>query len=107
MTKWRFVAMVICLGCIDNAAGAQTTQLPAHSSHKAHARKVVPANDVSEDWSIAEPKKATPRSSDVGQNPNLAEGRKKFFEQSTTMQGGGPASHGNASGFTPSMGLNF
>lgn len=106
MTKWRFLAMVICLGCAASTVAAQTTQLPAHRSHKTHAKTAAPADDSSENWSIAEPK-AKAGSSDVSQDPNLAEGRKKFFGQSTTMQGGGPATSGNTTGFTPSMGLSF
>lgn len=106
MTNWQFAAIVICLGCIDSAAAAQTTQLPAHSSRKIYAKTAAPADDFSENWSIAEPKAKT-GSSDIGKDPNVAEGRKKFFGQATTMQGGGPASSSNATGFTPSMGLSF
>ena len=93
-------------------AFAQDAPPPRHALHKAHAKKVESSNnDFSEDWAIAAPKSSGAASSpsDVSEDPNVAAGRKKFFDQSTTMEGGGPAgSHSSSSsGFTPSMGLSF
>jgi hypothetical protein len=106
MIRTHFLALVIGLCCLAGAATAQNVQGSLHASHRAHAKKVAEPTDTSEDWSIAEPTAKT-KSPDVSNDPNLAEGRKKFFEQSTTVRGGGPAAASSTSGFTPSMGLSF
>ncbi|MEW6436264.1 MAG: hypothetical protein AB1508_03725 [Pseudomonadota bacterium] len=105
------VAAIVFLGC-GSAALAQDNPAPKHAAHKAHAKKVESnsnSNDASEDWSIALPKSSGDKATDVSTDPNVAAGRKKFFEQSTTMGGGGPdgAHTGSSSGFTPSMGMSF
>jgi hypothetical protein len=106
------VAAIVFLGC-GSLALAQDNPAPRHA-HKAHAKKVESSssssNDASEDWSIALPKSSGDKATDVSTDPNVAAGRKKFFEQSTTVEGGGPdGAHtgSSSSGFTPSMGLNF
>jgi hypothetical protein len=110
-----------------SAALAQDGQPVVHTSHKTHAKKaeahaktvaahaavthakkVQDSNDYSEDWTLAAPKSSSSRT-DISEDPNVSEGRKKFFNQSTTMENGGPAgaSSGRSSGFTPSMGMSF
>ncbi|MGP8233104.1 MAG: hypothetical protein ACLQL2_10635 [Methylovirgula sp.] len=98
------------------AAFAQDGQPPAHAPHKTHVKKVethaakkaVNPNDFSEDWDIAAPKSGSSHPV-VGEDPAVSAGRKKFFDQSTTMENGGPAGAGSSrsSGFTPSMGMSF
>ena len=108
------LAAIVLFGFVSGAL-AQSTQAPVHVPHKshtkkveAHAKKAVNPNDFSEDWELAVPKSRSSAST-VGEDPNVAAGRKKFFEQSTTMENGGPAGSGGSksSGFTPSMGLSF
>jgi hypothetical protein len=102
-------ALLLLLGC-GSVALAQDTPVPKHASHKAHAKKVESSDsDFSENWDIAAPKSSSGKPADVNEDPNVAAGRKKFFERSDTMEGGGPAGahSGATSGFTPSMGLSF
>ncbi|WP_297298034.1 hypothetical protein [uncultured Methylovirgula sp.] len=109
------LAAILVLGwgsvALASAALAQDGQAPKHPAHKAHAKTVESSNpnDFSEDWSIAAPRSSGGSSAGVGEDPSVAAGRKKFFEQSTTMQGGGPtgSQSGSSSGFQPSMGLSF
>ena len=104
------VAAIVFLGC-GSVALAQDNPAPKHAAHKAHAKKVESnsSNDAAEDWSIALPRSSGGGATDVSTDPNVAAGRKKFFEQSTTVEGGGPdgAHTGSSSGFTPSVGLSF
>jgi hypothetical protein len=106
MTRTYFLAILMGLCCLGGMAMAQDIQAPRHAPHKSHGKKAAAPSNASEDWDIAVPTGKT-KSSDAAEDPNVSEGRKKFFDQSTTMQGGGPASSTNATGFTPSMGVNF
>jgi hypothetical protein len=106
MTRTHFLAIMIGLCCFGGMAMAQDLQAPRHTLHKSHAKKAAASSDSAEDWDIAVPSGKT-KSSDATEDPNVSEGRKKFFDQSTTMQGGGPATPTNGTGFTPSMGVNF
>lgn len=117
----RFVGIAsIALCSLGSAAWAQSGEPQAkvvHAEsvkHAAHTKKAANQSDDSENWVIADPRSpAAP----TGLNSNLAEGRKKFFEQSTTMESGGPANSGGdgvpgntggaTTGFTPSIGLPF
>ena len=110
------IAASLFLSC-GSVAFAQDNPAPKHALHKVHAKKIKAqanekqdSDDFSEDWSIAAPKSSGTGSSDINADPSVAAGRKKFFDQSTTMGGGGPADSphgGSSSGFTPSMGLSF
>jgi hypothetical protein len=116
----HFVAIAgIALCSLGSAAWAQSSEpqtnvVHAESvKHAVHAKNATKKTDDSENWVIADPR-SSGRSTDL--NDNLAEGRKKFFEQSTTMENGapansggegGPANAGGATGFTPSAGLQF
>ncbi len=113
---------------LASAAVAQDSQPVAHTPHKTHAKKieahaktvathttaathtkkVQDPNDYSEDWTLAAPKSSSSHAN-VDEDPNVSEGRKKFFNQSTTMENGGPAGAdtSRSSGFTPSMGMSF
>jgi hypothetical protein len=104
MIRGCLLAVTIALCCLGSAAMAQNA--PPHVSHKAHVKAVTASTDSSEDWSIAEPATKT-KTHDVSQDPKVSEGRKKFFEQSTTMEDGGPAAATGANGFTPSVGFGF
>jgi hypothetical protein len=109
----------IALCSLASAAWAQSSEPPANVvhaesvKHAAHTKTAAKKSDDSENWVIADPR-SSGASTDL--NGNLAEGRKKFFEQSTTMESGGPANSGGegvpanaggATGFTPSVGLPF
>ena len=107
MLRFRIGIAAVLLCAFGSASFAQTAATPAHTPHKAHAKKVSKTNDFPEDWAIAAPGAA--RSNNISQDPNVSAGRKKFFGQSTTMDNGGPAgsSSGQSGGFMPSMGLSF
>lgn len=112
------ISLTLC--SLGSAALAQSSGSPSGTvrsesvKHATQTKKAATKTDDSENWVIADP-----RSSGPGinlNNDNLAEGRKKFFEQSTTMENGGPANSGGgslpentggANGFTPSVGLPF
>jgi hypothetical protein len=108
----------IALCSLGLAAWAQSSEPQANVvhaesvKHAAHAKKAAKKSDDSEAWVIADPRST---GASTGLNGSLAEGRKKFFEQSTTMEngapanpgGGGPANVGGTTGFRPSAGLNF
>jgi|SRR5579863_556707 len=106
MIRGYLLAVTIIPCCLGSVAMAQTAQGSPHASHKAHVKAVAAPTDSSEDWSIAEPTTKT-KTHDVSQDPKVNEGRKKFFEQSTTMEDGAPAAAKGGNGFTPSMGFNF
>ncbi len=106
MLQFRIGIAVLFLCALSTASFAQSVAAPAHASHKAHAKKHPKTDDSVEDWDIAAPNSS--RTTDLGKDDPASEGRKKFFEQSTTMDNGGPgAPTGNKTGFTPSMGLSF
>jgi hypothetical protein len=109
----------IALCSLGSAAWAQSSQPPANAvhaesvKHAAHTKLAAKKSDDSENWVIADPRSSA---APTNLNNSLAEGRKKFFEQSTTMENGGPANSGGggaptndggATGFTPSAGLQF
>jgi hypothetical protein len=116
----RFVGIASIAFCsLGSAAWAQTSEPQANVvhaesvKHAAHTKKAAKKDDDSEGWVIADPS-----SSGASTNPNsgLAEGRKKFFDQSTTLDNGGPANAGGAggppsasgsTGFTPTAGFRF
>jgi hypothetical protein len=105
---WFRIGIAAALLCaFGSASFAQSAGMPAHTPHKVHAKKVPKTNDSVEDWDIATPGAARPN--DISKDPNVSAGRKKFFDQSTTMDNGGPAgsASGQSSGFMPSMGLSF
>ncbi len=106
MLQFRIGITVVFLCAFSTASFAQSVAAPAHASHKTHAKKHPKANDSVEDWDIAAPSSSR---TDLGKDDSASEGRKKFFEQSTTMENGGPGGtpSGNKTGFTPSMGLSF
>jgi hypothetical protein len=111
MLRSRFGIAIALLCVCATGSYAQDTGVPVHKSHKAHTKKVPKADDSSvEDWDIAAPGASS--KADVGSG-NESEGRKKFFQQSTTMDNGGPgggsggADSKPSTGFTPSMGLSF
>ncbi len=107
MARLSIALTAVVLFGFASVAVAQNSPPPGHPPHKTHAKKVEKANDFSEDWSIAAPQSGTAHA-DVNEDPNVAAGRKKFFQQSTTLQNGGPASAGGRSGgFTPSAGFSF
>jgi hypothetical protein len=92
MLHFRIGIVVVFLCALSTASFAQSDGVAHHAAHKTHAKKLPKTNDSVEDW-----------------DP-VSEGRKKFFEQSTTMDNGGPgAPAGGKPGgaFTPSMGLSF
>jgi hypothetical protein len=115
----RLGIVSIALCSLGAAAWAQSSGPPANvvhaenAKHAAHPKQAAKQTDDSENWDIADPRSAG-GSTDLnsGLNSNDAEGRKKFFEQSTTMESNGPAGSGKqgvpgATGFTPSVGLPF
>jgi hypothetical protein len=125
MARFSFVLAALLSVGIASSTLAQDGQAPAPAVHQTHpkkttakttahaVKKAVDPNDFTENWDIAAPKGGASHGG-VSEDPNVAAGRKKFFEQSTTMENGGPASgtgggaSGNGStGFTPSMGLSF
>jgi hypothetical protein len=114
----RIASIALC--SLGSAAWAQSSEPPANvvhadsAKHAVHTKNAAKKSDDSENWVIADPRSSGAPSTDL--NSNLAEGRKKFFEQSTTMEDGGPANSGGggvpantgeATGFTPSAGLPF
>ncbi len=107
MLQFRFGITLIFLCALSTASFAQSGT-PAHASHRIHAKKPPKTNDSIEDWDIAAPNSS--KTKDLGKDDPVSQGRKKFFEQSTTMDNGGPgAPAGSKPGgaFTPSMGLSF
>ena len=86
----------------------RSRRTPRRSRTRPSTKKVQDSNDYSEDWTLAAPKSGSSRAN-IDEDPNVSEGRKKFFNQSTTMENGGPAGAGSgrSSGFTPSMGMSF
>jgi hypothetical protein len=113
MLQIRIVIAALALCALGTASQAQTALAPVHKSHKAHIKKAPKADDSSvENWDIAVPGTASSSSRKADLESNESEGRKKFFQQSTTMDNSGPGapvSDGKASttGFMPSMGMNF
>lgn len=108
MVRFRLGIAAIFLCALGAPALAQSPPAPAHAPHKAHAKKASAPSDYSEDWDIAAPSsRGAAAPADVTKDPNLTEGRKKFFDQSTTMENGGPGESHKASGFNPGMGFNF
>jgi hypothetical protein len=106
MLQFRIGIAVVFLCAFSTASFAQSVAVPAHASHKTHTKKLPKTSDSVEDWDIAAP--SSSRTTGLGNGES--EGRKKFFEQSTTMDNGGPgapASSKPGGGFTPSMGLSF
>jgi hypothetical protein len=107
MLQFRIGIAVVFLCALGTASFAQSVAAPAHASHKTHTKKAPKADDSSiENWDIAAP--SSSKTTDLGNGES--EGRKKFFEQSTTMDNGGPgapAASKPGGGFTPSMGLSF
>jgi hypothetical protein len=109
----------IALCSLGSAAWAQSSEPQANVvhaesvKHAVHTKKAAKKSDDSEDWVIADPR-SSGTATDL--NDGRAEGRKKFFEQSTTMENGGPANGGGEGdpanvggegGFTPSAGFKF
>jgi hypothetical protein len=106
MLQFRIGIAVVFLCAFSSASFAQSVAAPAHASHKTHTKKLPKTNDSVEDWDIAAP--SSSRTTDLGNGES--EGRKKFFEQSTTMDNSGPgapAASKPGGAFTPSMGLSF
>jgi hypothetical protein len=109
MLQFRIGIAVVFLCAFSTASFAQSVAAPPHASHRTHTKKVPKADDSSvENWDIAAP--GSSKTTDLGNGES--EGRKKFFEQSTTMDNGGPggtpaATSKPGGGFTPSMGLSF
>jgi hypothetical protein len=109
MLQFRIGIAVAFLCAFSTASFAQSAAAPAHASHKTHMKKAPKADNSSvEDWDIAAP--SSSKTTDLGKGDSGSEGRKKFFEQSTTMDNSGPGGStgsGKPGGFMPSMGLNF
>ncbi|MEJ0052408.1 MAG: hypothetical protein WDN02_14580 [Methylovirgula sp.] len=108
MLQFRIGIAVVILCALSTASFAQSSGVPTHTAHKAHAKKLPKTNDSVEDWDIAAPNSS--KTTDLGKDDPVSEGRKKFFEQSTTMDNGGPGAPAPSKpggGFTPSMGLSF
>ena len=107
MLQFRIGIAAVFLCALGATSFAQSVVAPAHASHKTHMKKAPKADDSSvENWDIAAP--SSSKTTDLGNGES--EGRKKFFEQSTTMDNGGPgapAASKPGGGFTPSMGLSF
>ncbi len=107
MLRFRTGIAIVFLCVFSTASFAQSAAMPAHASHRTHAKKHPKTNDSVEDWDIAAPNSSR---TSLGKDDSASEGRKKFFEQSTTMDNGGPGSSTGSSpsgGFKPSMGLSF
>ncbi len=114
MLQFRIVIAAIVLCALGTASYAQSGVTPVHAPHKKHIKKVPKADDSSvEDWDLAVPGASSSSSRKTDLGGNESEGRKKFFEQSTTMDNGGPGGSGgsysksNSGGFMPSMGMSF
>ena len=108
MLQFRIGVAVIFLCALCTASFAQSGAVPAHAAHKTHAKKPPKTNDSVEDWDIAAPNAS--KTTDLGKDDPVSEGRKKFFEQSTTLDNGGPGAPAGGKpggGFTPSVGLSF
>jgi hypothetical protein len=105
-----FVAFLVAVSLCSfgSVAFAQDSQpsAPADSPivapHKAHARN-------GDHKSVAAQRTAQPNSDEADKAARLAEGRKKFFEQSMGFENGrsSPVTLGGENGFAPTMGLQF